>query len=183
MRRYNPSQARDSMGRWTAGRRVSAVPYARASLRSQTAGINAGANVSRNYRVSLGGYARIERRTPSVVESAVKNKNDKVVQGIAKRLSPSQNLEPLVEAGVRKAQRKALQKVLGGQHKVGSNAYARVGTTRGGLPSLVLRRGSSKVGKSKRNTGIEQYDRRMQGIRQARAVAKTPRPQRRKKAS
>ncbi len=182
-RRFNPSQARDAAGRWTAGRKVAAVPYARASLRSQTVGLNAGTNLTRNYRVSIGGYARIERRSSSQVESAIRNTNDKAINRITKKLSPSEKLEPLVEAGVRKAQQRAFRKVLGGQHDLGKGVSARVGTSRLGLPSVVLRKGTHKVGDKKRNAGIDRYNSRMQGIKQTRAAAKTPRPQRRKKAA
>jgi hypothetical protein len=179
--RFNPSQARDKAGRWTAGRRIAAVPYARASLRSQTAGINAGANITRNYRVSVGGYARIERRTSNKVESALTSANNKVIEGVAKKLAPDARLEPLVESGVRKAQRIAIRKVTGGQHQVGQNATVRVGTTRTGLPSVVVRKGSHRVSDKKRNAGIDRYAARMEGIRVARAAAKAPRPQRRGK--
>lgn len=180
-RRYNPNQARDKKGRWTSG--VAVVPYARASLRSQTAGVNSGVNLTKNYRLSVGAYARIERRTASKIESAIRNKNDAALNRVAKKLAPDEKLEPLVKAGVQAAQKKAIRKVLGGQHKVGSNAYARLGTSRVGLPSISIRKGTSRVSAKKRNAGIERYEAHMKGLQQKRAAAKVPRPQRRKKAA
>lgn len=180
-RRFNPKQARDKKGRWTSG--VAVVPYARASLRSQTAGINSGVNLTKNYRLSLGAYARVERRTASKIESVIKTKHGAALDRIAKKLAPSKNLEPLVKAGVQAAQKKALRKVLGGQHKVGSNAYARLGTSRVGLPSISIRKGTARVSAKKRNAGIDRYEAAMKGIQQKKAAAKVPRPQRRKKAA
>lgn len=182
-RKFNPSQARDKFGRWTAGKKIAAVPYARASLRSQTVGINAGTNLTRKYRVSVGGYARIERRQATLVESAIRNTNDRAVKGLVNKISPSEKLDPLVEAGVRKAQQRIIRKVTGGQHNIGRNASARVGTSRVGLPSVVIRKGSHKVSDKSRNAGIDKYKAQMTGIKQARAAAKVSRPQRRKKAA
>jgi len=181
MSRYNPRQARDKFGRWTSGRKVSAVPYTRHSLRSQTAGINAGTNISKNYRVSAGAHFRIERRTPSRLEGAIIQKNNSAIKRLVKKVSPGEHLDPVIEKTIRKAQNRVTSKVLGKTLNLGKKANVRGGTTRSGLPSVTVRYGGSRKSAARRAAGISQYNSAMQGRRVSRAAAKAPRPQRRGK--
>lgn len=206
--RYNPAQARDRLGKWTAGTKaagsttlgqakasssrakkyrasnaqVAVVPYSRTSLRSQTVGINTGTNLSKHFRVSAGAYVRVERRSASKIEKAIVAKNDKLVAASVAKLSPHARLNPLVERGVRAAQQKAAKKVYGRQAKLSGNAIGRIATSRSGLPTVVVRKGRHTVPQGKSAAGITQYNARMRQISIGRKVS-VPRPQRRKKAA
>lgn len=181
MSRFNSRQARDRFGRWTSGRKVSSVPYTRHSLRSQTAGINAGTNISKNYRVSAGVHFRVERRSPTKFESAVTAKNESAIKKLVKKLSPGEHLDPVIEKTIRKAQNRVTSKVLGQTVNLGKKVNVRGGTTRSGLPSVTVRYGGSKKAAANRSSGISQFNSAMQGKRVARAASKAPRPQRRGK--
>jgi hypothetical protein len=168
LRRFNPAQARDRHGRWTraagsltggSGNRrvVNAVPYARVSPRSVTGGVNAGTKLGSKHRLVIGGYARIERTTTTKGEKQLKQALD--------------NATPLAKFG--------LKKIMSKQAKIGKNASAHLGTSSSGLPSVIIRRGMSKVPGDKRAKGIQQFNAAMERNAAGKKVKKT-RPQRRK---
>lgn len=164
--RFNPAQSRDKHGRWTraAGAltsgaktsRVSAVPYARVSPRSVTGGINAGTKLGSKHRIVVGGYARIERTTTTNTEKQIKQALD--------------NASPLAKFG--------LKKIMSKQAKIGNNASAHLGTSSSGLPSVIIRKGISKVPGDKRAKGIEKFNAAMARNAAGKKVKKS-RPQRR----
>lgn len=158
------------------------VPYARASLRSQTVGVNSGVNLSDHRRLSAGFYVRVERRSQSDLEKKIKATDRKVVHKITRKISPHREADPYVEKAIKKARQKVVNKTLGGQKRVGGNAYARLTTTQGGLPSVSVRKGMAKVPASKRRKAIDDYNARMSTALKGNRVKK-PRPQRRTAAA
>lgn len=162
------------------GKRVAVVPYARASLRSQTVGVNTGAPISPNRRISAGFYFRLERTKPNKVEKAITTAHRNSVNAVVKKLSPHKAVEPYVEKAVRGVVSSQIQKHIGGERRLGKgNAFGRLGTSRGGSPSIIVRKGQSKVSRPKRQAGISQYNTDMAAIQGSRAKAKVPRAQRR----
>lgn len=184
-RRFNPKQPRDKLGRWSKvsgassiKRNAAVVPYVRTSLRSQTVGVNAGSNVSRGLRVSVGAYARIERRNAGALEQQIKKADTSAIQKITRTVSPNRKADPFIEAGLRSARRKIVNKTIGGQKKLGDKAYARLTTSQSGLPSVSIRKGQQRVSASKRRAGIDRYNAAMAtSLRRNRP--KVSRPQRR----
>ena len=121
--------------------RAGAVPYVRKSLRSTTVGLNAGAQVTKGRRISTGFYFRTERTTPSDLEKKLKDIDERFTGGIVAKASPNPVLDPYVEAGVRKLQRDIVDSTIGKQHKLGGKGVGKIGTTRGGMPSYIVKLG------------------------------------------
>lgn len=181
--KYNPLQKRDALGRWISSRRSSAaadpekkkaagvVPYVRVSPRSATAGVNAGTKIpGRHLRVSVGGYVRIENTKKSELEKRLRaGYNEKL-----EKFSPHEAATPLIKQGIGRA----VNRVIAGQVQLkGGAASARVGTSRNLMPSVVVRRGSSKVTAKKRAAAISDYNRAIAAGQKIKGM----RPQRRGK--
>lgn len=162
-------------------KKVAIVPYGRASLRSQSFGVNTGTNISKTRRVSAGFYIRLERKAPSKLEKGITSAHRNSINAVVKKLSPHEKVEPFVEKAVRGVISSQVRKHIGGERQVGNkNAFARLGTSRGGSPSIIVRRGQTKVSAPKRGAGIHQYNSDMAALQGSRAKAKVPREQRRK---
>lgn len=198
--RYNPRQKRDRYGRWTSGgtssrkltgkaakkatgkSSLAVVPYARTSLRSQSVGVNSGMNLSKNYRISAGGYVRLERRTANAAEAKLTSVNKSLTSAVTKKLSPNPKMDKYVAAGIEKARQQVVNKALGKQYKIGGSSV-RLTTSRPGTPSITIRRGESKVSTKNRLDGKAEYQRRMRNIAEGRKIANevNKRPARRRK--
>lgn len=165
--------------------RVSVVPYARGSLRSGTVGVNAGTGLTPKTRISFGGYVRLERNQPGKLEKKIAQTHETTVNAIVSKISPSRKMDPYVRDAIRQVSRAQINKRIGGQFRIPQteSAYGRVGTSRYGLPSFVVRRGRSRVSTAKRTAGIADFNDRMRDLQAGRKVKKTARPQRRRKES
>lgn len=144
--------------RTLANRKVSAVPYARVSPRSVTAGVNAGTPVGRSHRLVAGGYIRVERTNVTKTE---------------------QNLKKALEAASPLA-RVGLAQVMKKQVKLPKGATGRIGTSSSGLPSIIIQKGYSNVPNEKRVKAISDFNEAMARRAKGKKV-KGSRPQRRKK--
>ena len=173
-------QTRDANGRFGPGKskgnkktlkRIGVVPYVRKSMRGTTGGVNAGAQVSRNRRISAGFYIRSEKIRKSELEKKFSAADRRIMDSIVGRVSPSSVLDPYVEAGVRKFQGDIVDHTIGKEHRVvGSNAHGRLTTTRGGMPSYTIRFGGKR-----HNKNAQQYRASRKGQR-AYARATKPKP-------
>lgn len=201
---YSPLQARDRHGRWVAkagnavfrggakalagtGTKVKAskprkatgsvnrnsgfVPYARVNKRSQTAGFNRGAKITKHHRLVVGGYARIESTRRNTA-------TDKVAGKLAGRVIPAHTRRGKVARAFKNnfsVNNPALRATRG-------KYQARLSTSRGAGPTVVIRRGKHKTSKAKSAAGIKAYDTRMRAISGKKAAGVRKRPQRRKAA-
>lgn len=165
--------------------RVSVVPYARGSLRSGTVGVNAGTGLTPKTRISFGGYVRLERTQTGKLEKKIAQTHETTVNAIVSKISPSRKMDPFVREAIRQVSRAQINKRIGGQIRVPGtdSAHARFGTSRYGLPSVVVRKGRSRVSAAKRSNGIGEFNDRMRDLQAGRKVKKTARPQRRRKES
>lgn len=200
-------QRRDTKGRFTSPGLHSAlrsrgggfVPYRRHGLGHNTIGLNAGARVSKNRRVSFGFYVRTD------TDSGQKR---------ASKIAKAQEHAQLAAAGfvptvpgkiettgaklreVKKIQNRALRAATGGERRgtrlSGSlgTSYTRSGTDRNSLPTIVVRYNSPKDkrlrSKRKRNKAVATYNVRSVTGKRTYDWTQKPkksRPQRRKKAS
>lgn len=147
------TQRRDKGGRFSGGgikvSRGGIVPYVRTSLRGTTGGVNAGAQVSKNKRVSAGFYVRLESVNSNKLERGVKSADRKAMDAIVGKVSPNRILDPYVEAGIRKLEEDIVSKSGVGKERsiAGKNAFGRLTTTRSGMPSYTVRFGSPKFKK------------------------------------
>lgn len=160
------------------GKNAAVVPYARVGVRSQSAGVNAGANITPKFRVSAGAYVRVERRQQTGLEKKIKSADKAAINKITKAISPTRSVDPYIEKALQKSRRKIVNKTIGGQKKIGTGASARLTTSQGGLPSLTVRRGMSKVPTARRRKAIDDYNAAMQRSLKGNKTKK-PRPQRR----
>lgn len=177
-----PSGQKVSSG---AGRGAASVPYARVSTRSVTGGWNGGVNLSKNYRLSVGGYARIQKRGKTDLQKkfeAVSAREDALISKVAGKITQDERLKPRIEAAARRARTKLVNKAIGGQYNLpGGKATGRLTTSQNGLPTVTIRKGRSRVSRSARGAAMADYNEAMRTSLKGNKV-KTPRPQRRKAA-
>lgn len=158
--------------------KVAVVPYARASLRSQTIGANAGFDVPglrTKRRVSFGGYVRVERRQASMVENRIRNNYNGAVNKLVSKLSPNSKADPFVKKAVQYVAREQVNKRLGRQFRVigTDSSFARLGTSRYGLPSVVVRKGRSRVSDADRAKGRSDFNRAMSNLQAGKKAARS----------
>jgi hypothetical protein len=154
------------------------VPYGRTSTRSQTIGVNAGANVGKKVRVSTGGYIRVERRGRTNLEKKIRAKDEVFINKVSGKLSPHPMTNGIVKGAIIKGRQAAVNKFLGGQKDVaGGKASVRLTTSQQLMPTVSYRKGRSKVSAKKRRKGVDDYNRAVSKLKSNQI--KQPRPQRR----
>lgn len=155
------------------------VPYARVSPHSATAGWNGGINASKKYRVQAGFHVRVERRGKTEIQKKIEAKDNAFIGSIVNKITKDEKLKPHVEKAVRRARMKIVNKAVGGQYNLpGGKASGRLTTSMGGLPSITVRKGKSRVSQRARGDAIADYNIRMNQVLKGRQVKKS-RPQRR----
>jgi hypothetical protein len=159
-----------SRGTGLSGLKRNTVPYARANVRGTTVGVNAGTIIpGTSKRIVLGGYGRIETaRKQTRIESSIAGKKAKMIPTGSKR-AKAYNL----------ARRHRLIPSKPATRINIAGSQARLGTSRKGGPTVIVRRGGHKVSTAASKKGIQRYDKRMSTI--AGKKVKKPRPQRRNK--
>lgn len=120
------------------GMQAGVVPYSRHSLRSHSVGINAGSRISPKYRVSVGGYAKIERVAPTNLEKRLKAADDAATQRVVSKMSPHPLADKMVEAIYKKGKRSTIDAVLGGEKALGAKSYARLSTNKSAMPVITI---------------------------------------------
>lgn len=131
--------------------RTNFTPYARVNQRSLTIGANTGAGIPfSNRRVSMGSFFRIENKDRSKpLNEAISRTADRYVKPgsgaakVRKFFGDNVRIDSPVVRG-----------------KFGS-VEARATTSRGGGPTLVVRRGKHKTPLHQTKAGVVEYDRRM----------------------
>lgn len=200
-------QRRDSRGRFTSpgihralkSRGGGFVPYRRHGLGHNTFGVNAGARVSKNRRVSFGFYVRTDTDRGQKRAKEIAKAQERA-QFAASALVPTVPGKTETRGAklreVKKIQNRALRESIGGEREGvmlrGSlgKSYSRAGTDRNSLPTLVVRYNSpkdqKKRSKTKRNKAVATYNVRSATGKRTYDWTQKPkksRPQRRKKAS
>lgn len=169
-----PHARRAGRGVGISGLRRNTIPYARVNKRSSTIGVNAGTIIpGTSKRIVVGGYGRIESTNKhTAVDKAIAGRKAKVIPVGSRRHKVAGKAHSFLSAhGLTK--NPALRGNIAG-------SQARLGTSRKGGPTVIVRRGSHRTMQSKSRAGIQRYDRRMATI--AGRKASKPRPQRRKAA-
>lgn len=134
------------------------TPYLRVNKRSQTVGFNSGTIIPfTGKRVAFGSYLRLESTTKHTA-------TDKAIS----RLGGESKVGKFIRNNV-SVSTPAVRLNLGG-------TQARLGTSRGAGPTVILRRGSHKTPQRISQRGLKKYETRMRTIKKKKA-----RPQRRKK--
>lgn len=180
LKKHNPGGVKFGNGK--KSKNISIVPYARQSLSSTTGGVNAGANISKKYRISTGAYFRVERRAPTELEKKIKAADRKFFGAVASKIAPAAYQDSVAQA-LQAGRARIVNKKLGHQVKVlpvgEAGGYARLTTSRKGIPTVTIRAGKSKVSDKDRRKGINDYNKAMSNLKQNRQ--KQSRAQRRGK--
>lgn len=159
---------RANRGEGFSGLKKNLVPYVRANKRSQTAGFNVGTIIpGTNKRIVFGGYSRFENTNK-------KNFIDTAIGNVGKKVAPKGSKARSVLDYFKKnvtVTNPALRTTFG-------KAEARISTSRGAGPTLVIRRGRHKISQEASRKAIKRYDTYARKLH-ARKKSK-PRPQRRK---
>ena len=163
-----------SRGSGLSGLKRNAIPYARVNNRGSTVGINAGTLIpGTKKRIVVGGYAKVETtRAHTAVDKAIAGRKAKLIPLGSRRAKVAGRAHSFL------SQHGALKNPALRAQVAGSQV--RLGTSRKGGPTLIVRRGSHRTPGTKSRAGVQKYDRRMSTI--AGHKAKKPRPQRRKAA-
>lgn len=174
------------------------VPYRRHGIGHNTFGLNAGAKVSRNRRISAGFYIRSESMAGQKKAMKIAKAQEHAQLGLSTLVpnSPGVETRGAKLRLVKRSQALALRKLTGGErHRASSSgvvgpSFSRVGTDRNSLPTYIVRYNSpkdrKKGSKNKRNKAIVAYNvRSVPGKRQYdwTQKPKKSRTQRRKKAA
>lgn len=159
---------RANRGEGLGGLRKNFIPYVRVNKRSQTGGFNVGTIIpGTNKRIVFGGYSRFENTNKkNFIDVALGNIGSKV----APRNSRTRGIFDYFKKNVT-VTNPALRAKIGG-------AEARISTSRGAGPTIVLRRGRHKVSKQASIKSIKRYDTYARKLN-ARRTSK-PRQQRRR---
>lgn len=161
------------------GFKENAVPYVRFNKRSGTIGLNTGSKVTKNKRLAIGGYARLETIGKSTaVDRFIDRgfKNNKVFPKGSKRERSANWLRQNVHVT-----NPAVRATVGG-------TQVRLGTSRESGPTIIVRRGAHKsrkppfkpLSQSASKKAIAKYDRRMRTIAKEKSKKAKPRRQRRR---
>lgn len=168
-------QGRSKGGQW--GKKVSAVPYARVSTRSASTGVNAGAPLSKGFRISAGAYVRVERRGETAFEKNNRARYNNTLQKVAPHPALVEPMKGVIQKTIN-------NRVFGKKYQVGSSLVS-VGTSRSLAPSIKFEGGrkTNKIAPAKRASGITDFQNSMKARDAQRKARKAmnARPQRRNK--
>ena len=160
-RHYSKDPAKRGQG--IAGLKKNFVPYARLNKNSGTGGFNVGTVIpGTGARIAIGGYSRIETmRRKNSFERMISRKSHQWMPNGTKRGSVrnfwNKNVffdKPTVRANIKGAQ-------------------VRLGTSRRGGPTIIVRKGNHKVVDMKTFGGTRRYDKRMRTINRSRTNKKS----------
>lgn len=163
-------------GKGLSGLKRNTIPYARVNKRGSTVGVNAGTIIpGTRKRIVLGGYGRIETMNKhTAVDKAIAGRKASLIPKGSKRAKVAGRAHSFLSShGVLK--NPALRVNIAG-------SQARLGTSRMGGPTVILRRGRHRTRQSKSRAGVQKYNNRMATIAGHKAKTKVARPQRRKAA-
>lgn len=139
---------RANRGEGFSGLAKNAIPYVRVNKRSQTSGFNAGTIIpGTNKRIVIGAYTRFENTNR-------KNFLDTALGKIGSRVAPRNSTQRSLMNYFKKnitVTNPALRARIGG-------AEARISTSRGAGPTIVVRRGRHKVSTEASRKAIKRYD-------------------------
>ena len=150
------------------------IPYARVNKRSQTVGYNAGTVIGgTNKRIVVGSYVRLENIHK---KGAIDKAFGKGAEFIAPKGSKRGAVRSYLKQNVTVTNPAVRAKVPG-------FGEARLSTSRGGGPTITVRRGHHKTPLRASRAGIKKFDGRTSIIERQRKRAKKPRRERRGKNS
>ena len=149
-------------GQGKSGLIKNTVPYLRANKRSQTGGFNAGTILpGTGKRIVFGGYVRVENV----------NRKGAIDKALAKAGSKAMPYGT-TRGKVRKYFK---ENVHIDNPAIRANVYghqARLSTSRGAGPTIVLRRGKHKTPQSKSRAGVKKYDSHVRALTKAKRARK-----------
>ena len=169
----------NGVGRGTglSGLRKNTIPYARINKRASTVGVNAGTIIpGTRKRIVIGGYGRVESiNRHTAVDKAIAGRKAKLMPAGSRRARLAPKAGKFLKRHGLMPRNPATRVNIGG-------SQTRLGTSRKGGPTIIVRRGSHRVSQNKSKIGVRSYDKRMGTIAGHKAKTKVARPQRRKAA-
>lgn len=152
-RKYGSNAAKRGAG--IGGVKKNSIPYARINKNSQTIGLNSGTIIpGTGKRIAFGGYLRLENTNRK------NNPIDKAIRGLANSFAPKGSKAGKVREYFNKnvtVTAPLLRANVGG-------SQVRLGTSRRGGPTLIIRRGNHKTPQLKSQQGIKKYNKRIATI-------------------
>lgn len=152
-RKYGSNAVKRGTG--VKGIKKNSIPYARINKNSQTVGLNSGTIIpGTGKRIAFGGYLRLENTNRK------KNPIDRATRSIANALAPKGTRAGKVREYFNKnvtVTAPLLRANVGG-------SQVRLGTSRRGGPTFIIRKGNHKTPKLKSQQGIRKYDKRIATI-------------------
>lgn len=108
------------------------------------------------------------------MESRLRGTYNNTLNGLVGKLSPNAKADPYVKKAVQYVAREQINKRLGRQFRVAGTdrSFARLGTSRYGLPSIVVRQGRSRVSDGDRARGRSDFNRAMSNLQAGKQQAK-----------
>ena len=159
----NRSQAKFKSGQLT--RQAGVIPYSRHGFSSHSVGVNGGFRALPNYRVSGGVYFKVQNIDKTRREKYIRQQDDKVVKGLASKVSPHRALDGIATNLIKKVRRSQIDKLVGGEAQVGKKSWARVTTDQNSMPTVTVeynrsasRNAKRKKGKNARRDAIWYYN-------------------------
>lgn len=156
------------------------VPYLRVSPHSTTVGVNSGGDVNKNYRLSVGGYVRLEHKEETKTEGAIRKVNEATIEALVKKIKPYTGLDKYIRSKLYMVR----QRLLNSAAPTASYGKLRAGvrTDKYGSPAMLIsynkRRDNDTYATMR---GIAEYNAHMARLQQGKKVkqAMSSRPQRR----
>lgn len=147
----NRSQAKFKSGELK--RQGGVIPYTRHGFSSHSAGVNAGIRILPNYRISGGAYLKVQNIDKTRREKHIRDQDNKVVMGLASKVSPHRALDGFAANLIKGIRRKQVDKLVGGEARVGKKSFARVTTDQNSMPTLTVEYNRSAARNAKRKKG------------------------------
>lgn len=178
--KIDKAASRQIRGTGITGAKRNFIPYVRVNKRSATVGANTGAFIpGSNRRVVVGAYTRLETTNKET-------KLDRIAGRAAKKLAPKGSKRAAIGKHLRKnvSMDKAAKLRYGSPLSSSTRGIeARLGTSRKGGPTLIVRKGQHKIAVADSVRGVKKYNTRMTTVQSKREKAKKKRPSRRKSAN
>lgn len=134
-------------------RQAGVIPYSRHGFSSHSAGVNAGIRILPNYRLSGGAYLKVQNIDKTRREKYLRDQDNKVVMGLASKVSPHRALDGIAANLIKKVRRNQVDKLVGGEAQVGKKSWARVTTDQNAMPTVTVEYNRSAGRNAKRKKG------------------------------
>lgn len=154
--RHKSNRSQEQFKNGTITRQAGVIPYTRHGFSSHTAGVNGGLRVLPNYRLSAGAYIKVQNIDKTRREKHVRDKDNKIVLGLASKISPHRKLDGITANLIKKVRRRQVDKLVGGEAQVGKKSWARVTTDQNAMPTVTIEYNRSASRNAKRKAARNQ---------------------------